>query len=471
MNALVDSFKDAWKNRQTLGDSHKSRELSAFLPAALEIQEAPPNPIAQWLARSIVALLVLFVIWALFGEVNIVASAQGKILPGSRVKVVQPLQKGIVKKILVSEGEYVTQGQSLIELDGTRTGADESRLKNELNSTKMKLAINEALLIRLNGNNAQHYKLEESGIDFQNILQGLIAEQTHFEKLLQEKWLQYQAGVSTLISAREAAEADYEATRIEVQKLKKTLPIITKRAAIIKGLYNKKYASETEYLQLEQERIQQFHQLQEEKQRLTQLKATRNQAQQQVDALRAETRANVLTEITENRREIVALQEELIKASDVNEHQVLYAPVAGQIQEMVVNTQGGVVTEAQPLMKIVPDEESLVVEVFLENKDIGFVEKAMLAEVKIHTFPFTKYGIIEAVIENISDDAIFDEKRGFTYSMLLAMEKKTIEVDGREVRLMPGMEVTAEIKTGKRRLIEYFLAPLLRHGQESLRER
>ncbi|MCU7860800.1 MAG: HlyD family type I secretion periplasmic adaptor subunit [Candidatus Thiodiazotropha sp. (ex Lucinoma kastoroae)] len=471
MNALVDSFKDAWKNRQTLGDSHKSRELSAFLPAALEIQEAPPNPIAQWLARSIVALLVLFVIWALFGEVNIVASAQGKILPGSRVKVVQPLQKGIVKKILVSEGEYVTQGQPLIELDGTRTGADESRLKNELNSTKMKLAINEALLIRLNGNNAQHYKLEESGIDFQNILQGLIAEQTHFEKLLQEKWLQYQAGVSTLISAREAAEADYEATRIEVQKLKKTLPIITKRAAIIKGLYNKKYASETEYLQLEQERIQQFHQLQEEKQRLTQLKATRNQAQQQVDALRAETRANVLTEITENRREIAALEEELIKASDVNEHQVLYAPVAGQIQEMVVNTQGGVVTEAQPLMKIVPDEESLVVEVFLENKDIGFVEKAMLAEVKIHTFPFTKYGIIEAVIENISDDAIFDEKRGFTYSMLLAMEKKTIEVDGREVRLMPGMEVTAEIKTGKRRLIEYFLAPLLRHGQESLRER
>jgi hemolysin D len=95
----------------------------------------------------------------------------------------------------------------------------------------------------------------------------------------------------------------------------------------------------------------------------------------------------------------------------------------------------------------------------------------MPAEVKIHTFPFTKYGIVEAEIENISDDAIFDEKRGFTYSMLLAMKKKTIAVEGRDVRLMPGMEVTAEIKTGERRLIEYFLAPLLLHGQESLRER
>jgi hemolysin D len=99
------------------------------------------------------------------------------------------------------------------------------------------------------------------------------------------------------------------------------------------------------------------------------------------------------------------------------------------------------------------------------------VEKEMPAEVKIHTFPFTKYGVIDAEVENISDDAIYDEKRGFTYSMLLAMKEKTIAVEGREVQLMPGMEVTAEIKTGERRLIEYFLAPLLRHGKESLRER
>jgi hemolysin D len=145
--------------------------------------------------------------------------------------------------------------------------------------------------------------------------------------------------------------------------------------------------------------------------------------------------------------------------------------VSGQIRELTVTTRGVVVTEAQPLMKIVADEASLIVEVHLENKDIGFVKKAMPAEVKIHTFPFTKYGVIEAEVLTISDDAIFDENRGFTYSLLLAMNSKTINVDGRAVRLMPSMEVTAELKTGERRLIEYFLAPLLRHGQESLRER
>ncbi|MGD8913894.1 MAG: HlyD family type I secretion periplasmic adaptor subunit [Candidatus Thiodiazotropha sp.] len=471
MNGWFDRLKDAWVNRHKLGDSEKSRELTAFLPAALEIEATPPNPITQWLARSIVVLLVLFLLWALLGEVNIVASAQGKILPGSRVKVIQPLQMGVIKTIYIHEGEYVTKGQALIELDATRTSADEKRLNSELLNAKMGLAVNEVLLKRLNGKESGSEQIETSDLEAVKWSEEIGNQQNHFKKFLQEKWLQYHAKVSALISAHQAADAEYEATKIELEKLKKTLPIITKRAKIAKALYEKKYASETEYLQLEQTRIEQSHQLAAEKQHLSQLKATRNQAQQQIDTLHAETKAGILSEITQNYREITALQEELVKARDVNQRQILYAPVTGQVQELAVNTEGGVVTEAEPLMKIVPDEELLVVEVFLDNKDIGFVEKEMPAEVKIHTFPFTKYGVIEAEVENISDDAIFDEKRGFTYSMLLAMKKKTIEVDGREVRLMPGMEVTAEIKTGKRRLIEYFMSPLMQHGKESLRER
>jgi hemolysin D len=471
MNSWFDRLKDAWVNRHKLGDSGKSQALNAFLPAALEIEATPPNPLTQWLARSIVVLLLIFVLWALIGKVNVVASAQGKILPGSRVKVVQPLEKGVIKKIFINEGESVTQGQALIELDATRTGADEKRLDSELLNARMALAVNEALLKRLNSKQGKGNDVEKSQFDEIPWSGEVGDEQSHFKTLLQEKWLQYQSRIAALINAREAADAEYEATKIEIGKLKKTLPIITKRAEITKGLYEKKYASEIEYLELEQTRIEQAHRLSAEKQHLSQLQAAQNQAQRQIDTLHAETKASVLTEITEYRREITALQEELVKARDINQRQILYAPVSGQVQELAVNTEGGVVTEAEPLMKIVPDEAFLVVEVFLENKDIGFVEKAMPAEVKIHTFPFTKYGVIEAEVENISDDAIYDEKRGFTYSMLLAMKEKTIAVEGREVQLMPGMEVTAEIKTGERRLIEYFLAPLLRHGKESLRER
>jgi hemolysin D len=127
--------------------------------------------------------------------------------------------------------------------------------------------------------------------------------------------------------------------------------------------------------------------------------------------------------------------------------------------------------EAQSLMNIVPDRATLEVEAYLENKDIGFVNRDMLAEIKIHAFPFTKYGIVKAAINTISDDATIDEERGLLYRLLLTMEQDTIMVQGREVKLIPGMEVTAEIKTGRRRLIEFFMAPLLQHGQESLRER
>jgi hemolysin D len=132
---------------------------------------------------------------------------------------------------------------------------------------------------------------------------------------------------------------------------------------------------------------------------------------------------------------------------------------------------GGVVTEAQQLMLVVPDEEQLEVEVFLENNDIGFVHESMPAEIKIHTFPFTKYGVIDAVVTTVSDDATVDEERGLIYRMQLRMAKNTLWVEDKEVSLQPGMAVTAEVQTGERRIIEFFLAPLLRAKSESIRER
>jgi hemolysin D len=181
MNGWFDRLKDAWINRHNLGDSDKSRELTAFLPAALEIEATPPNPITQWLARSIVVLLVLFLLWSLLGEVNIVASAQGKILPGSRVKVIQPLQMGVIKIIYIHEGEYVTKGQALIELDATRTSADEKRLNSELLNAKMGLAVNEVLLKRLNGKESGSEQIETSDLEAVKWSEEIGNQQNHFK--------------------------------------------------------------------------------------------------------------------------------------------------------------------------------------------------------------------------------------------------------------------------------------------------
>ena len=199
--------------------------------------------------------------------------------------------------------------------------------------------------------------------------------------------------------------------------------------------------------------------------------AGEDEVREQINLHKAQSSSALITEITDLQRQIAALKEEFTKASNVNDKQILYAPVAGRVQELAVNTVGGVVTVAQQLMLVVPDEEQLQVEVFIEKKDIGFVHEGMLAEIKVHTFPFTKYGVINAEVITVSDDATVDEQRGLIYRMQLRVEKNTLRVSDKTVKLQPGMAVTAEVQIGERRIIEFFLAPLLKAKSESIRER
>ncbi len=468
--SVITAFSDAWQNRDKLGDANHTRELAAFLPAALEIQESPPNPLVRWLSWALLVLVMVGIAWALLGHVDIVASAEGKIVPGSRVKQVQPLEKGVVKALLVSEGEYVEQGQPLIELETTLTQADKQRLESELHTFRLRLAVSGSMLALLSSETPG--TLVDVNRSVLDVPDGTPPEEIALHKqLLKQQWLQYQSQLNGLHSGLEKIEAEQAATTEVIVKLTQTLPIVEKRAAAIQSLYDQDFVSENDVLTVEQERIQQTQDLAAERHRLTQLQAAEAEVGEQVNLHQAQSEGALLSEFTELQRQIAVLEEELTKASDLNAKRILYAPVAGRVQELAVYTVGGVVTEAQQLMLVVPDEEQLEVEVFLENNDIGFVREGMSAEVKIHTFPFTKYGVVEAEVTNVSDDATLDEQQGLIFRAQLQMAKNALWVEGKKVRLQPGMAVTTEVRTGKRRIIEFFLAPLLRHRQESLRER
>lgn len=464
-------LKDAWLNRDKLGDQHTTQELAAFLPPALEIQEAPPNPLAKWLGRSLMLLLVIGLTWACIGEINIVASAEGKIIPSSRVKQIQPLEKGVIKAIHVTEGQRVEKGQPLIELDSTLTGADKSRLAGELSSAQLRRSVSRTFLYLFDTSSTTSSHDLWSSL---SLLEPTVATEHDIElnkRLLWQQWEQYESQLKGLQSALRRTQSEQGVSQEQIKKLEQTLPIITKRRDSMKVLQSKNYVSENDLLELELEFIQQVQDLATERQRYQQFTAAEEEIKQQINVLKAQTRKEQLAETMAANREVAVLQEELTKATDLHSKQILYAPVSGQVQELAIATVGGVVTEAQQLMLLVPEEEQLEVEVFLENKDIGFVEEGMKLEIKIHTFPFTKYGVIDGQIMTISDDAIVDEKQGLIYSMRVLMEKNTIFARGREVRLMPGMAVTAEMKTGNRRVIEFFLAPLLKAKSESIRER
>lgn len=464
-------FWDAWKNRHKMGDDNHTRDLAAFLPAALEIQNAPANPLAKWLSRTLIVLFTLAVIWAAVGEVNIVSSAEGKIIPSSRVKQIQPHEKAVVKAILVSEGQHVEKGQALIELDGALTGADETRLESELYSANLTLAINTALFELLTQTEEIQQRIQLSSITFELANNATEQENEFHKQLLWQQWLHYTTQKQGLMNGHNKNEEEQASTQEILKKYQQTLPIIERRTENMYDLYQQGVVSEAEYLELKQQRIELTQDYAAEEHRLEQLKAAETEINEQLKTLAAQTQTETLTQITELTRQVASLEQELAKASDLHNKQILYAPVSGQVQELSVTTIGGVVTQAQELMLIVPDGEQLEVEVFLENKDIGFVFEGMDAEIKIHTFPFTKYGLIEGEITSISDDATVDEERGLIYGMHLLMKQNTIQVDKRLVKLMPGMEVTAEIKTGKRRILEFFMAPLLRYKEESIRER
>jgi hemolysin D len=149
----------------------------------------------------------------------------------------------------------------------------------------------------------------------------------------------------------------------------------------------------------------------------------------------------------------------------------LTAPVDGVVQQLDVHTIGGIVTPAQKLMVVVPKEGVLEVEAFLENRDVGFVDVGQAAAVKVETFEYTKYGTIPAIVTQVSGDAISDEKKGLIYSTRIKLNRSSVQIGDKMVNLAPGMAVSVEIKTGARRVIEYFLSPLIQYARESLTER
>ena len=428
-----------------------------FLPAALEVQHSPPHPLARWLGIGIILFFSLAIAWGVFGKVDVVAMAEGKIIPSARIKEIQPLEKGIVKEILVREGQSVKAGDALIVLDGTSSSAARDRLANELQAMQDMLLLEQSFLERLE-NTAE-------------VTRSAMPELQ--EKLLEQQWQQYNARLAALRSQREHRIAEKQANSETIIKWQTTLPMISQRVNGLKQLAGKKLVAENQYLELEEIRITQQQELAAARARDAQLVAAIAECEQQIAALTAQTHAETLARIADAGRQRNSLHQQLKQAKDLDDRQVLYAPVSGQVQDLTMHTVGGVVLEAQLLMRIVPGDSPLEVEAWLPNQDIGFVQENDRAIIKVHTFPFTRYGTINATVTRISDDAVADnkDKNRLFFGMSLLLEKNTLPVDDREVRLAPGMQVTVEIMTGERRLVEYFLSPLQKHLQESGRER
>lgn len=463
----------AWAKRYELDSEPRLAHETQFLPAALALQETPVSPIPRITAALLLLFALLALLWAVFGRLDVVATAQGKIVPDDRSKTIQAFEIASVKAIYVRDGQVVKAGEILIELDGTSALAEQTHLQQERLLADLQVARAQALLsaidtdaTRLLAKTAVEPKLE---LVFDQPIS--IEQKQQAQTWLLGQFAEYQAKRARIEAEIAKRGAEQEAMAASVNKLEQTLPLAQRRAADFKGLLADHYVAEHEYLDKEQIRIEHQADLISQRATLQQLSASLREAQGQLTELQTSTRRTQLDLLQEGLQKSAAFAQEIKKAQLRTRLMTLTAPVDGMVQQLAVHTLGGVVTPAEKLMVIVPQDNPLEIEAFVENKDIGFVRAGQSAEVKIETFQYTKYGLIPAEIVSVSHDAINDEKRGLIYSTRVKLLKDTVQVNGNSVRLGAGMAVSVEIKIGNRRVIEYFLSPLLQHGHESLRER
>lgn len=456
-------FRHAWRQRKEDAPPQRLRHEADFLPATLALQETPVHPAPRIAMGLILLFALLALLWAVLGRMDVVASASGKIILDDRSKLVQPMETGTIRAIHVRDGQTVRAGETLIELDSTDAQADIERLGGDLQSARIEAFRNRMLLAA---------QAQASTPDFGELPEGLDAGRAAGElTLVQARYEAYTSSLDQIDAEIARREAERRTTLALVEKLRHTLPIVRQREADYRNLREQSFVSKHGYLELEQARIEQERELIAQQEKLSEILASRVEAEQQKAHLVAQTRQEWLDRMRESEDRAETFAQELVKAQNRGRLQRLVAPADGVVQQLAVHTVGGVVTPAQPLMVIVPQDHPLEVEAFVPNKDIGFVRQGQNVEVKVETFAFTKYGTIDGEVVHVSSDAIQDEKLGLIFAARVRLGDNRIVVDGRPVRLSPGMAVTVEIKTGSRRVIEYFLGPLLQYADESLRER
>jgi hemolysin D len=450
---------DAGKGSGTLGTGclTPSPSTTEFLPAVLEIQQAPPSPIGRAILWTILAVFTAGVLWATFGSIDIVATAQGKIIPSGYSKTIQPYETGVIAAIHVQDGQTVKKGDVLIELDPTLNRADRDRAVNEYRAARVEAARLRALV----GGRSTFEAPAEADRPYVLLQQ----------QLLRDQLAEYQAKVAAAQHLIDQRKAALEQTRENILRLEATVPMEAERAAAYKRLLEHEAVTKMDFLQAEGQRIDKTQELAGQQKKLMQDQAALAEAEKHYRAMRSEFQQTKQAELSVLETKGASLAHEVTKAGQKADLQRLVTPIDGVVQQLAVHTVGGVVTPAQPLLIVVPQEHPVEVEAQVENKDVGFVNEGQPVEIKVEAFPFTLYGTIPGQVLIVSDDAASIEKMGLVYPTRVSLDRGTIRVEGKQMHLMSGMAVTVEIKTGRRRVIEYLLSPLLKSVNESLRER
>lgn len=430
-----------------------TKDRHEFKPLLVELEDSPTGPLARWLFWILTVMMILIASWLYFAKVDVVVSARGKVIPSGEIKVVQPIETGVVKNILVKEGSLVKKGQVLMEIDPSIT---ETNLESKNSNAQLLKVEVERLTALIDNRTLSMDKFKETTA---TVLQTQTAlynatKQAHLQqlKLIKEQLLQAKEQLNSLKSDISRIKQLYTLTKEREKKLSLILDIIARKD------YELVYNQMIEY---QQQLVMKEHEV-------LGFKAKFSELNQQMRLVKEEYKNKLLEALTQKRKELTVLNAEIESIKFQNAKQLIKSPVDGYISKLLIHTEGGVVTPAEKLMMIVPKDAPLIFKATVMNQDIGFVKKDMNVSVKIDTFSFQKYGLIEGTVKHVADDAIEDEKMGAIYDVLIEPHDYFLEYGHEKFAINSGMSITAEMKVGKRRVINFFIYPLIRYLDEGM---
>ena len=434
-----------------------------FLPAAEEIVETPAAPLGALVVWLVTLLLIVALAWSYFGRIDIVAVANGKISTEGSTKIIQPAISGVVTSINVHEGQRVKKGETLLVLDKTTAEKDVATANQSLNTARVERDILRRLAV--GGNTDDIINNADLPDETKAMLRQFASSQTALSAARQ------QAVNGTISNYQQQLQFNQQAKNqleTNAQNLK------NRKAEIEKQLPNAnpvdKLRLQNELSNIDQRITSADSAVLGQNQQLLQSQSALTQAQNQSQTQTAETNSAFNNQIITAEKRIIELENNLVKAKQILAQTTITAPVDGTVLSLTVKTIGGVVNAGQQLAQIVPEKAPLYVDAALDNQDIGFVKPGQRVVVKVATYPFQRYGYLEGTVENISPDSIQDDKKGLIYKAKIKLNDEKSSKQN-QLKLLPGMSVSAEIATGQRRIIEFFLDPLMTKADESLKVR
>jgi len=441
--------------------THAGENAADFSPRILSIMSQPPVPLPRLVLRMMALFLSCLLVWAAIGELDIVARAEGKLVPQTRLKVVQPFEGGRIEKILVHEGQQVKKGQSLLIMDTHLSQSDTKKIAAELTIARLQLRrIDAELMIN---------SLEFQASDEQTSFDAVFAQFRSHQQT-------YDSAVAEQQAILEQSQGDLKAESVLLKKLEELLPIQKETEATYIKLGKQGYVAKQLVLEKQQARIEMEKNLKAQEFMIQSLKAKIQSAKEKIHSIEFSYKQHLYDEKASIRQELKQLEQEFNKQQYRNTLMELKAPQDGVVVDLATHTEGTVIPSGSVVMRLVPMNDPLKAEVYINNPDVGFIAAGQMVRIKLASYQFQKYGMIDAKVERVSADAMeksenSQQAQSLTYKTLLTLDKQQLERDGHVFSLRSGMHVTAEIKLGKRTVLEYLLSPIQKTIAEAGTER